>query len=31
VPQTEEELEEFGENVAGVGTNIARKLMDEIR
>lgn len=31
VPKTEEELEESGTNVASLGTNIARKYMDQVR
>jgi ribosome assembly protein 1 len=31
VPTTEEELEESGTNVASLGTNIARKYMDQVR
>ena len=31
MPTTEEELEESGTNVASLGTNIARKYMDQVR
>lgn len=30
VPRTEEEVEEFGEGV-GLGVNVARRLMDDVR
>jgi len=30
-PKTEEELEESGTNIASLGTNIARKYMDQVR
>jgi ribosome assembly protein 1 len=31
VPTTEEELEEFGDNVGGIAPNLARKYVDNVR
>jgi len=31
VPTTEEELEEFGDNVGGIAPNVARKYIDNVR
>lgn len=31
IPTTEEELEEFGENIGGIAPNLARRLIDSVR